>query len=103
MRAFLIGLFLLTGIEMAAADSVRRPVYAAPYAYASEPEKVGCYWYRQRETCSRYCYREVDGRRFCQERKREAYPQGVVEETVVWGDGRMKLGRGLGAADRGQR
>ena len=43
--------------------------------YDTTPEARGCYWYRERRYCSRYCYVEVDGRRFCRERQREAFPQ----------------------------
>ena len=44
----------------------------------SEPEKIGCYWERGREFCSRYCYIEVNNRRYCREREREAYSQAPV-------------------------
>ncbi len=43
-----------------------------------ETQGVGCVWYRQRLDCSRYCYVEVNGKRYCREREREAHPQGVV-------------------------
>lgn len=36
---------------------------------------VGCYWYRGRRHCSRYCYLEVDGIRYCQRRERDAVSQ----------------------------
>jgi hypothetical protein len=42
----------------------------------------GCYWYRQQRFCARYCYIEVDGRRFCVEDEREAVPQGPFVDTV---------------------
>ena len=38
-------------------------------------EAHGCYWYRQHLFCGRYCYTEIDGRRYCREDKREAVPQ----------------------------
>jgi hypothetical protein len=44
-----------------------------------QTEGVGCVWYRQRLDCSRYCYVEVNGKRYCREREREAYPQGLIE------------------------
>ena len=42
------------------------------------PQGVGCYWYRGVLTCSRYCYWEVDGFRYCQLRAREATSQAPV-------------------------
>lgn len=39
-------------------------------------DQRGCYWRRGERFCSRYCYWEVDGRRYCQDRERLAHPQG---------------------------
>jgi hypothetical protein len=39
---------------------------------------VGCYYHRGRRYCSRYCYIEVNGLEYCQQRQRDAFPQGVV-------------------------
>lgn len=36
---------------------------------------IGCYWHRGRHHCSRYCYLEVDGKRYCTSREREAVSQ----------------------------
>lgn len=41
-------------------------------------EARGCYYYRGRQHCGRYCYWEVNGRRYCREREDEAHPQGFV-------------------------
>lgn len=38
---------------------------------------VGCYWYRGRHLCARYCYLEVDGKRYCVDREREARSQAA--------------------------
>lgn len=57
------------------------------------PEAMGCVWYRQRLDCSRYCYIEVNGKRYCRERAREAHPQGLFDEFVYVGPP-MKVGRG---------
>ena len=69
------------------ADSYRRvqTVVALP----SYPEGVGCYWYQGDEFCSRYCYWEVNGRRYCTSRLRNAYPQGFAhgEAPVPYGPG----------------
>ena len=74
----------------------RRRSHEVP-GYDHAPEARGCYWHRQRQYCSRYCYVEVDGRRFCQERQRHAFPQAPHDETILVlpeaGSG-MKLGRG---------
>ena len=48
--------------------------------YDTTPEARGCYWYRERRYCSRYCYVEFDGRRFCRERQREAFPQAAIDD-----------------------
>ncbi len=69
--------------------------------YDAAPEARGCYWYRGRRSCSRYCYVEVDGRRFCRERHREAYPQAPFDDTIVVQpekESRMKLGIGRPAS-----
>lgn len=42
-------------------------------------EYRGCYYYRGREHCGRYCYLEVNGKRYCQRRYREARPQAGPE------------------------
>ena len=36
---------------------------------------VGCYWFRGHQYCNRYCYREIDGYRYCQPRLRDAGTQ----------------------------
>lgn len=50
----------------------------APPVAVPPGEARGCYFYRGRRHCGRYCYIEVDGKRYCRERAREAYPQGVI-------------------------
>lgn len=49
------------------------------------PEASGCYFSRGRMYCGRYCYWEINGKRYCQRRARDAYPQGefYLEEAVV--------------------
>ena len=39
-------------------------------------DQRGCYWRRGVRHCSQYCYWEIDGRRYCQDRERIAVPQG---------------------------
>ncbi|WP_295557652.1 hypothetical protein [uncultured Hyphomicrobium sp.] len=68
-------------------------ILAAPQAALSEPrreryveapafqtEARGCYYRRGREYCGRYCYIEINGRRYCQERSRDAVPQASYYE-----------------------
>ena len=50
---------------------------------ADAPEGIGCYFERGRTFCSRYCYIEVDGHRFCRERPREARSQAPVEGLPI--------------------
>lgn len=76
----LAGIVAVALLAPAAASSEpgRRPPPNA-VVVVPETEGMGCYWYRQRQYCGRYCYREVDGRRYCRERAREAYPQGILD------------------------
>jgi hypothetical protein len=39
------------------------------------PEGQGCYWYQGHLYCSRYCYWEIDGYRFCRPRLDNAISQ----------------------------
>jgi hypothetical protein len=43
-------------------------------------EARGCYYRRGREYCGRYCYIEINGHRYCQERRRDAVPQAGFYE-----------------------
>lgn len=40
-------------------------------------EGRGCTWSHGAMTCSRHCYLEVDGRRYCTTRSRDAFPQAL--------------------------
>ena len=40
---------------------------------------LNCYWYRERYVCSRYCYLEVDGMRYCTRRERDAVSQAPFD------------------------
>ncbi len=63
------------------------------YPNPAGPERRGCYWVRQHEYCGRYCYTEVNGLRYCTERERSAYPQGLFWEAPPGGARyQMKLG-----------
>lgn len=84
-------LFILSAIAVL----VSFPAFAGPYyiqrhpnvAFSPESDARGCYWYRQREFCSRYCYWEVNGKRYCHHHEREAYPQGLVYDPYLLGPG----------------
>jgi hypothetical protein len=72
--------------------------HAAPEPLVTT-EGRGCYWYRQRQYCGRYCYTEINGQRYCREREREAFPQAAIDAVEYaaplppqYGS-RMKLGR----------
>lgn len=83
----LIGFLGLIAISLAATSNatVARGLSAMPRVVAvpDAPEGIGCYFERGRTFCSRYCYIEVDGHRFCRERPREARSQAPVEELPV--------------------
>ena len=55
---------------------------------------VGCYWSRGHHYCNRYCWREIDGHRYCQERLSGAGsqappPVGLVDpNSPVYRQGR---------------
>lgn len=85
---FAAALLLTTIATGVAAEEIRR--LPSRLAVLPETEKVGCYWYRQREYCARYCYWEINGRRYCREREREAYSQ--APEAEVYRMAPMKLG-----------
>ena len=56
----------------------------------------GCYWFRAHHFCTRYCYYEVDGRRFCVERERDAHSQAPLDIFGPFGlsmGASKKLGR----------
>ena len=68
--------------ETASAQWVRRSSRSADRpAFDGEPEGRGCFWYRQREYCGRYCYVEANGQRYCRERERRAYPQAPEPQS----------------------
>jgi len=94
-RIGVVGLFM-AAISVANAGERTAPTVTG-YVQSS-PDGRGCYWYRQRQFCGRYCYTEVDGRRFCRDRAREAYPQAPVSETITRWElpvtQPMKLGKG---------
>ena len=89
MRRISLGISLfsvtcLVAVEATGAEWVSRSYRSEDRpAFDGEPEGRGCYWYRQREYCGRYCYVEANGRRYCQERERRAYPQAPEPDGYV--------------------
>lgn len=66
---------LLANSLDASAHGMRKPrgSYEGTWFFGDER---GCYWVRGRRYCGRYCYWEVNGRRYCHDRERLAEPQG---------------------------
>ncbi len=88
-------------VTLSAQPANAEPPYRRPpdmYIVPPAPQGVGCYWYRGREFCGRYCYWEVNGKRYCREREREAHSQAPAGEVDVLPDAAprapMKLGAG---------
>ena len=63
------------------------PLRRAQFYRVAPGEAVGCYWERGRQYCGRYCYWEVNGRRYCQRRERLAVPQGVWIDDYILDEG----------------
>lgn len=72
--AALLCVLFSTAVAVAAGSNVRR---APPPAqvYGHYGDQRGCYWAEGRRRCSRYCYWDFDGGRYCQDRERLAFPQ----------------------------
>jgi hypothetical protein len=72
----------LAGFAVASAADAHR--WEHPYTWDG-PEASGCYFSRGEKFCGRYCYIEINGKRYCQPRERNAYPQGEVyiEDSIV--------------------
>jgi hypothetical protein len=87
-------LFAATAVLFAALAPVpgqaQRYGYPYPRLGAQVPQGVGCYWVRGRLNCSRYCYWEVDGYRYCTRRLRDAHSQApyLVEGPAPYAPGR---------------
>ena len=69
------------GITGAQAEG-RRP---RPYAIVELPptEGRGCYYDRGEEYCGSYCYWEINGKRYCQRRLRDAHSQAGPEHFYI--------------------
>ena len=65
--AWVSSIVVLGAPACADADLVAPPV--------ATTQGIGCYWYRGHLHCSRYCYTEIDGQRYCHRRLRDAISQ----------------------------
>ena len=79
MRLAFISMLLLGAASQATAEPYRQPYLIN--GGLPEPEKIGCYWFHEREYCSRYCYWEINGKRYCQVRERDASTQAPLPEN----------------------
>ena len=74
--AVCLGPFIVLLMHGAASAGSNRetPRRATPDWYYGDQK--GCYWARGRQYCSRYCYWEANGRRYCHDREALAFPTG---------------------------
>lgn len=85
-----LGICALTAALLPAAPAAAhepRPLRRAPLYPVPPGEAVGCYWERGRQHCGSFCYWEVNGRRYCQRRERQATPQGAYIEDYLLDEG----------------
>lgn len=74
MRLLLLGIIgLLVATALVPSYAVARD--RADYIEIVPPEAAGCYFIRGERYCGRYCYWEINGKRYCQPRARDAWPQ----------------------------
>ena len=71
---------LLVAFVASAESRPLRRHYGQPVPVVVLPplEAKGCYFYRGNRYCGSYCYWEINGKRYCQRRGREAVPQADV-------------------------
>lgn len=76
----LLLVLVVLGTGLSAAGPRRGPVrYVEPLIPL---EAGGCYYYRGRQWCGRYCYTEINGKRYCQRWKRDAHPQAAFDAIL---------------------
>ena len=71
----------LLAISSGAAEA--RRVRAYPMAVLPPTEGRGCYYDRGEEYCGSYCYWEINGKRYCQRRLRDAHSQAGPQHYYV--------------------
>ncbi len=75
LTALLFGLLACAG-DASAQTRRTRPM---PFDQLPPTEGRGCYFERGIEYCGSYCYWEVNGKRYCQQRLRDAHSQAPVD------------------------
>jgi hypothetical protein len=91
VKRFLTALACLTAIGAGASQSLAQSTFPPR---GSAVYGANCYWFRGHHYCNRYCWREIDGHRYCQERLRGAGTQapppiGLIEpDSPVYRQGR---------------
>jgi hypothetical protein len=78
--ARLLPALLLPALLLPAAAHEQRPWRTNPVVLAAPVDPVhgvGCYWHRHTVFCSRYCFWQPDGRRYCVRREHDARREHV--------------------------
>lgn len=87
MRSFSVFILAtLAALPVAPAASNARSLRTPVVPGLAPLESKGCYYYRGEQRCGNYCYWEVNGRRYCQQREFEAYPQADPLDEVLVND-----------------
>ena len=86
MKKVILSACAASCLALLVAPAHSRPLrrhFASPVPVVVLPplEAKGCYFYRGRRHCGSYCYWEINGKRYCQQREREA-----VRQADVWID-----------------
>ena len=69
---------LVAFVASAESRPLHRHAQPVPVVVLPPLEAKGCYFYRGNRYCGSYCYWEINGKRYCQRREREAVPQAGV-------------------------
>jgi hypothetical protein len=81
----LAAMLLCASFATSAEAQVSEVQYRRAQPYIVElppPEARGCYYHRGRRYCGTYCYWEVNGKRYCQRRERNAHSQAPFVEDA---------------------
>ncbi len=83
MKKVILSACAASFLVVLAAPAQSRPLrrhFAQPVPIIVLPplEAKGCYFYRGRRHCGSFCYWEINGKRYCQQREREAFPQADI-------------------------
>ena len=78
LKALRILILLAICLTISPAKSDQYRVQANQHAPGVD-DPIGCYWMSGQRFCTRYCYWEVDGVRYCREGEFLAVPQGPIQ------------------------